>query len=309
MPTKTGEKPSAGLDLQIKTESPEQGAVTGARAMTAETLAARPPLRSEVLTSAELTPQRVQEISDFFRLIFNNDWPEYAICTDCDSKSPGGMRKSAKEVFGREDHVPLTEMDANSQMPCCPGCSQKMQTFHDPERTRANLAEKLRSDATVSLLRSADQDKIAGFVFGYGTSLEREFGLEWANAYEYMAQQDPRHNRSLDQLVQLLGQHVPDRKLTPESQVYAWNCVAIGPEARGQKNFATMMGAFFNSLPPEKRDLSVVGEVLRGSAAHSIFHRLGGIDVPGYLEGDDTIIVGHVGTITDRINLMMQTKK
>lgn len=305
----TKEKLSESSDLVVRIESPRQGAAEGARDQVAEALASRPAMRSEVLSSAELTDEKIDEITDFFRLIFNNDWPELAVCTDCDSKLPQGMRKSAKEVFGAEEHVPLTQMDSMKEMPCCPECTKPMAIFHDPQKTRANLAEKLSNDGYVSLLRSGEHDKIAGFVFGYGTTLEREFSLEWANAYEYMAKQDPKYDRSLDELVKKLGEHVPDRNLGPDSQVFAWNCVAIGPEARGMRHFATVMGNFFNSLPPEKRELSVVGEVLRKSPAHSIFRKLGGIDVPGYLEGDDTIIVGHVGTITDRINMMMTNKK
>jgi len=295
-------------DLDIKLKKPDEKTAESVRDKSSETLATKAEITSEVLTSAELTDEKLDEITDFFRLVFNNDWPEFVVCKSCDSSLPQGMRLSAKEVFGVQDHVPLSTMDSMSQMPECPHCTQPMQIFHDPKKTRDNLKERLGEDGYVSLLRSSHGDKIAGFVFGYGTTLEQEFHHEWRNKYHYSAEEEPEYERSFDELVKLLHEFVPDRNLKPESEVFAWNCVATGPEIRGMKHFVVMMKAFFNSLPEEKRDLSVVGEVLKGSAAYSIFHKLGGIDVPDYLTGEDTIIIGHVGTITDRINKSAKKK-
>ena len=266
------------------------------------------PIKSEVLTSVQLDDERLDEISDFFRCIFNNDWPEFVVCKSCDSALPAGMRLSAKDIFGQTENIPLETMDRLGKMPDCPHCSKPMVVFHDPEKTRNNIAERLSRDGYVSLLRTADDNRIAGFIFGYGSTLGEEFHHEWRNKYHYSAVEEPEYDRSLDELVRLLEEHVPEYQLTPESRVFAWNCVALGPEIRNMRHFLKMTKAFFNSLPPEKRHLPVVGEVLKGSAAYSIFHKLGGIDVPGYFSGDDTIIIGQLGTVIDRINQSSKRK-
>jgi len=306
---KTLEKMEQNTGQEANIQNPKTENAGKIRELTTETLEKKQEIISEVLTSAELTDEKLDEISDFFRLIFNNDWPEFLVCTDCDSSLPQGMRLSAKEVFKTEEHVSLEQMDSFKDFPDCPNCNKPTKLFHDPKKTRENIEARLKDDGYVSLLRSGDEGKIAGFVFGYGATLEEEYNHEWSNAYHYMAEENPEYNRSLDDLIKLLDEHVPDRKLDRESEVFAWNCVAIGPDARGMRHFVTVMKAFFNSLPPKERDKTVVGEVLKKSAAHSIFHTLGGIDVPDYLDGDDTIIIGHVGTIKDRMNRSTKRKK
>ena len=127
----------------------------------------KPELKSEVLNSAELTDGKIKEISDFFRFIFNNDWPEFVVCPPCDSKLPEGMRLSAFDVYGTDQkHVPLEILDNYPKIPCCPNCNEDMKIFHDPEKTFQNIKGKLSNDAYVSLLRSEENNNIAGFAFG-----------------------------------------------------------------------------------------------------------------------------------------------
>lgn len=287
------------------TEGKRESSVSGIRAQV-DSLAKKPSFRTEILTPENLTEKQIIDASRFFRYIFNNDWQEFVVCTDCDSKLPEGMRWSAMKVYGEDKHVPLSILDASPKLPDCPCCGQQMKIFHDPEKTYMNLHGKLSKDGYLTMLRDEQDESVSGFIFGYGTTLEEEFHYEWRNKYLYMAEEDPAYDRSLDKLVGLLNQHVPDRQFSRDMQLFCWNCVATDPKARGMSNFEKLMDGFFGSLPPEKRDQSIVGEVLRGSTAHKIFRLLKGIDVPGYLDGDDTIIVGHVDTIIERMRRLFR---
>ena len=261
----------------------------------------RKQFKSEVLTPPELTEAKIKEIADFFRLIFNNDWPEFVVCPPCDSKLPDGMKMSASEVYGTKgETVPLEIMDTNPIIPDCPCCGEKMKIFHDPEKTYKNLSKKLGKDGYASLLRSKD-DRIAGFAFGYGCTLEEEFWHEWGNKYHYMAEEDPRYNRDFGNFLQRLNEEFPDANFTSDSEIFCWNCVAASQEARGAKNSILLIQALFDSLPDEKQDLYIIGETLKGSNAHKIFRKLSGRDVEGVLEGDGTIIAGNVGRVTEGI--------
>ena len=253
------------------------------------------PVKSEVLTSKELTKENMKEIADFFRYIFTNAWPQYVVCPPCDSTLPKGMKLSARQVYetGRE-YIPLEVMDKDPKIPDCPHCGEQMKIFHDPETTHKKIIEKLDKDGYVSLLRDKNTGKIAGFAFGYGCTLREEFENEWGNRYNYMAkkEQSPEYDRPFENFLQHLREMLPDANFEPKSEVFAWNCVATAPEARGQKNMAELMQNLFKVLPPKKFDLYIVGEVLKGSKAHGIFKTVGGRDVLGVLEGDDIITAG-----------------
>lgn len=258
--------------------------------------------KPEVLTSAELTKERIKEISDYFRFIFNNDWPQFVACPPCDSKSSNGMRFSAMDIFKTESHLSLEKMDCTETLPNCPHCGNEMRIFHDPDKTFLNLKHKLEKDGYVSLLRSDESHQIAGFTFGYGCTLQEEFHNEWRNRYHYMAQENPEYDRDFDVFIRRLQEEFPDANFTPESEVFCWNCVATSPEARSTRYSVKLMQAFFDSLPPEKRDLYVIGETLSGSNSHRIFKTLGGKDVSGILDGQDTIIAMRMNRGIDRLN-------
>ncbi|MDH5596460.1 MAG: hypothetical protein OEY44_00005, partial [Candidatus Peregrinibacteria bacterium] len=188
-------------------------------------------------------------------------------------------------------------------LPDCTNCHQQMQIFHDPKATREKMIRKLTPDGYASLLRDAETNNVAGFGFCYGTTLKEGFNFEWGNPYNYMTNPDPEYDRDFNRFLSILNAGVEDYHFEPDTEILLWNCVAISKKARGSKNFLGLMRNMFNALPPEKRKLRIVGECMQGSVAHGLFHTVGGHDVPGFLDGDNTIITFKVGETIDLFNL------
>jgi hypothetical protein len=276
-------------NTETGSESPENGVVSETRGDLAglSDIPAKSASKFEFLTSRELTDERTREISDFFRLIFNNYWPEFVVCPPCDHKRPEGMRISAFDVYGKQNQpIPLSVLDADPHMPDCPCCGGKMKIFHDPRTTHENIKSKLGKDGYVSLLRDSDSNGINGFAFGYGCTLEEEFRHEWRNPYHYMADPPGEYDRSFEHFLSCLDRALPDESFKPDSKVLCWNCIATIPSARhaGVKNTGALLGNFFHNLPPDKAGLYIIGEAESGTAAHSIFKMLKGEEIPDVFE-------------------------
>ena len=260
---------------------------------------------SELIGPDAMTEETVQRVTDFFRYIFNNEWPDYAVCPPCDSTLPGGARMSAKEAYKTDQPVPLATMDTNPVLPDCTNCGSQMQIFHDPGKLRALLEKKLMKEGYVSFINDPESGDTKGFAYGYGTTLEEAFHGEWGNAYGYMANPDPAYDRDLGKLLECLNGTIKDTHFTPEMEIFLWNCVGITPVAQGGANYIQVMRGLFNQLPPEKRDQRIVAEVLIDSPAHIHFNTTGAIDIPGFMDNGGTIIVFKVGETTDIFNLSL----
>lgn len=258
---------------------------------------------NEVLTPREMTPQKVQEISDFFRWIFNNDWNQYAVCAPCEEKTGKEVRMSAPQAFGTKEHLPLEVLDDPKNLPCCPDCAKPMQWFHDPEKTRQNIQRKLLDlgDGYASLIRHLSDGKVAGFAFGYGATLREEYEVEWQNRYLYMKEPPHKAGRDFDALLEALNHAFPKVPFGADTKVFAWNCVALAPQARFGKLLGGMMHSFFNSVPIESRNRMVVGEAIKGSTANGYFKSIGAIEVEGFIEGAETLMAGHLGEMVSKV--------
>ena len=244
--------------------------------------------KSEVLTSAEITEEKIREISDFFRLIFNNDWPEFVVCPPCDTKLEDGMKFSASQVYGTGDQpVPVETIDIDQKVPNCPNCVEKMKIFHDPRKTFQKLKERLEKDGYLSLLRDMETNEIEGLVYGYGCTLKEQFESEWGNRYVYMAEQFPEYDRSFDRFLECLNDTFPDENFGPDKEVFCWNCVATSHRARG--NLKTLILNFLDAVPSGKHDLYNIGETEIGSKFHQILLVAGSVDIKGFLGGGEVL--------------------
>lgn len=256
--------------------------------------------RVEVLRSAELTDENLQEVTDFFRLVFNNYWPDYLYCPPCDFDSGGQKRFSASEIFGaKNETIPLEVMDNFSEGHECPDCDGELELMHDPEFSLKRMKEKLEKDGYVSLMRRNDDDRIVGFALGYEAKLRDEFEHEWGNWYPYAKEQNREYDRDFDLFLAQLKEHL-DEGLEADTRVFCWNCVGKLSEVRGNESMARIMQGFFQEIlqdDPSRADIYIVGEVLKGTPAHGIFKTVGGKDIPEILEGEDTIIAGPLGYI------------
>ena len=247
----------------------------------------------EVLTAADLNDAHFEEIADFFRLIFNNFWPEYVVCVPCDAKLEGGMRRSALEVFGEsEAPVSLDVMDDVDALPRCPTCGAEMQVFHDRDTVLKSTRRKLEQHGQVALLRDEVSGAVAGFTFGYGCTLWELFYNEWRNPYHYMADPPSEQDRSFEVLARRLNETFPEDHFERDTRVFGWNCIATMPMARlnGLKNTGLLLGGLFQSPAVLAGGEYVIGEVQVGSTSHALFGMLGGIDVPGVIGEANTVV-------------------
>ncbi len=257
---------------------------------------------TEVLSPNEMTPERIREISDFFRFMFNNAWGEYVVCTQCDPVREAGMKTSAMSVFGTDDeYVPLDQMDSLTTFPDCPCCSKPMELFHDPEATFKKMQEKLQADGYASLLKKKGEDRVSGFTFGYGSTIEGVFNGEWRNRYNYLKNPPPEHERDLQKLIEQLNIAVPGGQFSADTPVFGWNCIATAPWVRSVGSLHGIMTSFFDSLPREHMEQYVIGEALSGSTAHKLFLRAGAIEIKDYLEGDGIIVIQNLGTSSAKL--------
>lgn len=164
-------------------------------------------LRGEALTSQEITPELVNEVSDFYLWLFRNTM-HFTACPPCEMKGLKA-RLTAKEIFGTTDSfVPSEQMDSIEEMPACPCCQNGMQLIYHPDTLKENFRQKmLKSDESfLSLLRKED-GSIAGLGFAYITNLNREMSLEWPSRYPYMRpdQQKPEYQRSKGRFLTAVG--------------------------------------------------------------------------------------------------------
>ncbi|MCC7197717.1 hypothetical protein IT413_06025 [Candidatus Peregrinibacteria bacterium] len=232
-------------------------------------------LSIELYTSNEISPDLVREVSDTFRYTFNNSFPEYVLCRDCQEQT------SAIDLYGVTDgsYLPLAQLDNPNEMPACGGCHQPMEFFHDPVKTQTKLASRLGAGANLALLRNEEGNSIDGFSFGYKRTLKDVFLSEWKFLYSYCAQEDPRYVRDYDLFLEktmpLLSASC-GRNIGPDDDVYCWNCVAIGKKMQGKKLLPKLLGCFSDDISHEMVEtLPVIGETIDGSRFYQILSRAG----------------------------------
>lgn len=247
----------------------------------------------EVFGPEELSTELLEEIADDFRYMFNNAWPDYAVCIDCDQNNSQGMRISALEAYpGSEQdengYIPLSVMDEFPRTPVCPCCNQPMQILNDRQKMRTNITTKLSSGGYVSLFRYTDNDRLAGFAFGY-FGLKKGFEYEWHNPYLYMATDQPDYERNFDQFKTKLGDGLGIN--LPDDSFFVLNSVALDRRLRGGKG--VFLSLFINLLNriPNKGDVKIISEVMREGGAMNLFRKGGGVAIEGCLGQGHTILV------------------
>ena len=231
--------------------------------------------KMEALSFEGLSEARIEGITDYFRYTFNNAFPEYAGCTDCETAV------SAPEVFGTgREYVPLDKLEEECNLPDCEGCGEEMKFFHDKDMTREKLAEKFGQEGKIVLLTDEDTDEIKGMTFGYYDSLAGVVEKEWGHPYNYMKKeyQDEALKFDVDGAIEKIV--ASDKGADGGKEVFCWNCIMLDPDARG--NFRELTTMFWGAMKDDKlQDKLVVSQVLAGSKIH------GWIKEIGYREVDE----------------------
>jgi hypothetical protein len=228
--------------------------------------------------SPELTEQLLQEITDFYRYIFNNSFPEYAVCMECDEQI------SARDAFHSRDYVPLDKIDDVSNLPNCQFCGEEMSFFIDAAQTLENLKEKFKKDALISILREKNTEKMVGIAFGYFDTLKNVVQKEWGNPYNYME----RENQPLSKYISVedficdislaIKEAGIDDNIEEEEIIFAWNCAALDDSLFGKGYLSHLMKQFFTSIPNKDRfnpNMKTVFHVLKNEKMKEIVRHAG----------------------------------
>ena len=250
--------------------------------------------RFESLDTQTLSPEQIKEVSDFFRFTFNNAFPEYAVCTDCETSV------SALDVFGSQgEYIELEELDKECNLPYCVDCGEKMELFHDANMTFDKLTEKFEQEGTIVLFRSDEDESIKGMTFGYYDSLEGVIDKEWGHPYNYMKKesQDVALKFDAEGAIEKISVDVGGG-IEPESRVYCFNCIILDHTVRNCLSELTSR-LLRNVQKNGNVDVPVLGQALSKGVVKLWMMRNGYHEVEEIFGEDYALMVGRLKDVCD----------
>lgn len=232
-------------------------------------------------------PELIEAISDFYRYVFNNENGHYLVYPSKLEFIPPSQH------FKQEgkDYVGLDKMDSITEFPIDPATEEEAVFWHDPSITTERMQEKFDRDGYITYI-TGESGEILGVTFGYFATLREVFTMEgWEDPLYYakreVDQDDPAFetfNRSINDLLKRENS-LSSPTLTPDSEVFCYNCIAIAPTIQGASIFWSLVHNLFKSIPVEKRHLLALTETQIGTRAFKISTSRGLIPVPGALGG------------------------
>lgn len=257
-----------------------------------------------------MTPELIAELSDAFRYIFANAFGQFVFYPS------EGKIVSPNELLGNQGYVSLEILD-NIDLSAFshPDAGEIPLFWHHPEKTAANLQQKLAAKGHIAILRNQKTGQIEAFSFGYSCTFSEAFNdyEEWKNPFNYSKYQTPeKYLRDMSQALDLLNIHLAIHEayfreqgfegslnLNADSLIYVWNAMGSMPHLRGSGRILDVTRASFSLIPPAMRsNLLEIGETQFDSKAHNMFKVAGAIDVPGVLndptrslEKDDIVMI------------------
>lgn len=247
----------------------------------------------ESYAAPEISEDLVNQITDFYRYIFNNNGNYLVFPTTLEFLSPA-------EVFdqNQDEIIDLVTMDSLTEFPIHPQTGEQAIFWHDPEQTLKKISTKLKQDAQVAILRDLTTANIEGLCFGNKTTVRQQFEAEgWRNPLDYAAREITQHNRDFPNHLQKLrakmqqhSEQFGNCELAAEDAIYSWNCLTTSPKFRGIEILLALTSQFFAAIPePIKQQLPVISEVRFQSTSHSLLTIAGYLDVPGILTDKSTL--------------------
>ena len=259
--------------------------------------------------SLELTEQLLQEITDFYRYVFNNSFPEYAVCVECDKQM------SAREAFHSQAYISLDQIDDVSNLPNCPFCKEQMSFFIDAEKTRENLKEKFKKNAFITLLKEKNTEKIMGVAFGYFDTFKNVVQKEWGNPYNYMKREKQPLSKdvSMKDFIResslAINRVGIDEKIDEEERIFAWNCAALDDSLFGKGYLSHLMKQFFASIPNKDRfnsNIKTIFHVLKDEKMKEIVCHAGCSVVENISDTRYTYVVGQLSEVAHNFSLSQE---
>lgn len=267
--------------------------------------------RVETISSASeaMTDELLWEVTWFFWWLFANDFAGQFLFYPSEQKPI-----SAQQAFGLIDdsYVPFDRLREYSpaDFPRHPATGEAAQYWVDPQTTFSRFKEKFANTGAITLLRD-EAEHIAGFTFGRKCRVHEAFeGEEWENPVAYAAPHQHPVKRDLTHFVAAINDALASHpelveggqrpaQLTPDSEVYVWNCIGIAKTAHGKGLFWRLTSEFFRHITAEDQgQLWNLAEAVVGNTAFKLFKRARTVEVPTALggpaqlrEGDSTMII------------------
>lgn len=280
----------------------------------------------ERVDASDMTPDRVQEIADFYRYTFANAFEQYLFYPS--QMEPIGVDQvPAFEQYGPSatNYVPLQALDAfdPADFPLHPQTGERAQFWHHPDVTRDHFHQKL-ARGHVALLRDDETGLIKGFSLGHQNTVRGLFSAEeWKNPVHYSGVELEGSYRSFAEHLETINRFLVEQRdlfhgiladqaiMRPDDQVYGWNTVATDPSTRGLKVVLEILRHFFDLIPQNLKDSLInLGEARKGDTSLAMFQVAGARPIEGYLspqpqaqDGDSVFLVHPLARFAETFSL------
>jgi len=254
--------------------------------------------------SQNISEQLVSEVSDAFRRVFNHEpYGQFLFYPST------GKAISAEKVFKLSastyaDLTTLNQFDLDSY-PKRKGDQALFWT--DPEVTREKLKAKLRKDSTLIIIRRQQDRQLLGMALGRTIPLHEAFETEeWQNPHYYSRLESKQYHRDANAFYQNINKALSDgssnQQITPETEIFLWSCVFTTPEGRGQGLFPLLAQHLLDSIPSDKQNLLLLGEVMKDSKMHEICKAVEHVLVPNVFDKDALLGITQVSKLKEHFN-------
>jgi hypothetical protein len=256
--------------------------------------------RVENYTSADITPEVIKGIADFYREMFAGSFDQYLTYpSQAEPISPQQVFNTPKGTY-----EPLEKLDSfdPATYPVHPETKEHAIFWHDPKTTLELFEHKAKQNSHFTIFRDLESNKIAGLMFGYASTLKEAFDSEeWENPIRYSGARPEKKLRNYKDFESKINQAWEKNNgphLTENTNIYVYNCMATRKDLRGLDHFLRLTKNYFSLIPQDMKDsLYIVGEAKVGTKAHYIFTQAGVIQVPNILlekdepENGDPVII------------------
>ena len=246
---------------------------------------------------------RLFEISNFYRFIFNNANRHYLLFPAEDRFI------SPAEFFQCPDneYVPLDKMDTIAKFPVNPLTGEEAIFWHDPLVTFNKLYEILKKRAYLSTVRTSD-NKLIGMSYAYIADLRKIFFNEWSHKHCYAKKQLREYLYDFNEFYGSLSSFLREEEqviIKPDTEFICWNCTALEESCRGM-NVIKMLHKLFSLIHDRNAFLPrfLIMEVSPGGKVYDLCIHFKAKEIPDVLKNGSIFLYFHFKSLTNSISDM-----
>jgi len=267
---------------------------------------------ARLLAFGAIKEEDTQRAAAMFKYVFDNEWPECALCANCDShfteagESPHRIpakeallrnKLNSQEYQDKNGYIPLEVTTSHLVLPTCktPNCQRQMEHFHDLEAVMAKFKKRLLEGGRgfISELFIRPNSNAAARLFGSSIA---DFGplgeivkSEW-RPYAYM--KNPPEGLKMPDIALIVDtlRDKVDGTINADSEVLINSGISILPQFRGRGYGARMELNILNNIPREERENVFLAEVIENDAGFKLAAAAGGVVIPGALSHNRSLM-------------------